>query len=255
MRASLTIARHELRLLRRDPLPVAVLAAMPLILMAFTQPTYRQVLEAEGRVGVTGAEQAVPGMTVMFTLFLVAQVGFAFFRDHGWGTWERLRAAPISPAALLVGKAAAPMAICTAQAGLLFALGGLFFGLQVRGSALALAALVGAYAACLVLLGLALVSLCRTVMQLNSAASILALALAGLGGALVPISSLPAWARWLAPATPSYWAMRGFSAVILDGADLTGVAAPLAGLLLSALALGLVVALRFRIDQSKVWWP
>ena len=41
-----------------------------------------------------------------------------------------------------------------------------------------------------------------------------------IGGALVPLSVLPQWAKTIAPLTPTYWAMRGFRSVILDGAGL-----------------------------------
>src|SRR5437868_9051419 len=51
--------------------------------------------------------------------------------------------------------------------------------------------------------------------QLNAFSNLGAMVLAGVGGALAPTSALPSWARTLAPATPSYWAMRGFRQVIL----------------------------------------
>jgi hypothetical protein len=48
-------------------------------------------------------------------------------------------------------------------------------------------------------------------------------ALAGLGGALVPPSALPGWAEAVASGTPSYWAMRGFRSVILDSDGAAGI--------------------------------
>jgi ABC-2 type transport system permease protein len=91
-------------------------------------------------------------------------------------------------------------------------------------------------------------------MQLNALGNLGALLLAGLGGALTPIPSLPAWARAIAPGTPSYWAMRGFRSVVLDGAGVGAVLLPSAMLLAFAAGLGTVAATRFRVDQRKMSW-
>jgi ABC-2 type transport system permease protein len=75
-----------------------------------------------------------------------------------------------------------------------------------------------------------------------------------IGGALVPLSVLPGWARAIAPVTPTYWVMRGFRAVILDGRGLGAVAGPVV-VLLSMAALFAVVALRrLRFDETKIAW-
>src|SRR5947209_9183011 len=87
---SAAVARHELRLLRRDPVFLLTFTLMPLIVMAFIKPAFRYMLAAQNGARVNGAEQAVPGVAVMFSMFLVGSVGFAFFREYGWGTWERV---------------------------------------------------------------------------------------------------------------------------------------------------------------------
>ena len=99
-----------------------------------------------------------------------------------------------------------------------------------------------------------LVSLCRSVMQLNALATIGAFTLAGLGGALTPIASLPGWARAVAPAMPSYWAMRGFRSVILDGKGIGAVVLPVAVLLAFTAAFTAVTIARFRLDEAKISW-
>jgi ABC-2 type transport system permease protein len=76
-------------------------------------------------------------------------------------------------------------------------------------------------------------------------------ALAGLGGALVPLSTLPGWAEAVAPGTPSYWAMRGFRAVILDGDGAGGVIVPILVLLAFGAVFAVVAAVRFRFDERK----
>jgi ABC-2 type transport system permease protein len=72
-----------------------------------------------------------------------------------------------------------------------------------------------------------------------------------IGGAFVPINVLRGWARAIAPVTPTYWAMRGMRSVVLDGAGLGAIMAPVA-VLLGMSALFAVIALqRFRFDEAK----
>jgi len=251
---SAAIARHEFRVLRSDPVFFVIFTAMPLAVMAFVKPSFRFALVAQGHPGVNGAEQAVPGMTVMFALFLMGNVGFSFFREHGWGTWERLRASWATPTQIMVGKVAVPLFQAVVQLVVLFGLGGALYSLHVRGSLIALTAVAGAFCVCVVALGLALLAICQTVLQLNAIANLGAIVLAGIGGAIAPATALPGWARTVAPATPSYWAMRGFRSVILDGGGLGDVALPAVVLLAFAAAFFFVAAVRFRFEQTKTSW-
>ena len=75
-----------------------------------------------------------------------------------------------------------------------------------------------------------------------------------IGGALVPINVLPAWARAVAPVTPTYWAMRGFRSVILDGTDVSGVLLPVAVLLAMSALFAAVSVAKFRFDDTKTSW-
>jgi ABC-2 type transport system permease protein len=243
---------HNLLLARRDLAPLIVFIAMPLVLMAFLQPALRLSLHAEGYTGATGAEQAVPGMAVMFVLFMIGVVGFRIFEEHGWGTWDRLRASPAGRTAIIVGKVAPSFLVLVAQLVVLFVAGALIYDLAITGSLLALALVALAFAMTVLTLGVLLAAVLSTVQQLNAAANIGATALAGLGGALVPIGVLPGWSQAIAPATPSHWAMEGFRTVILDAGGIADVAVPV--LVLSAFAAGftLLGASRFRVDDVKV---
>ena len=79
------------------------------------------------------------------------------------------------------------------------------------------------------------------------------LLLGGLGGALTPVESLPAWAQTIAPGVPSYWAMRGYRSVILDGGGLSEVWLPVAVLLGFALAFAAMARVLFKVDDTKVF--
>ena len=251
---SWAVARHDLRILRSDPVFLVTMTVMPLIVMAFIKPAFGEttIPFAGGTAGeASGAEHAVPGVTVMFAFFLVGNVGFGVFREHGWNTWERLRASRATPAEVMAGKVVVPLLTLALQLAVLIGLGGVLFGLDVRGSLLAMAAVAAAFALCLVCMGLFLLAVARSIMQLNAVSNLGTMIFAGLGGAIAPIAVLPGWARAIAPATPSYWAMRGFRDVI-DGGGISEVALPVFVLLAFAAGFAALAATRFRFDEVKV---
>jgi ABC-2 type transport system permease protein len=114
--------------------------------------------------------------------------------------------------------------------------------------------IVVALALSLALLGVAVTAVCRTAQQANAFAIVGMVLFGAIGGALVPFDVLPDWAQVIAPVTPTYWAMDGFNAVILDGEGIGAVAAPV-GALLGMAALFTVIALRrLRFDEQKIGW-
>jgi ABC-2 type transport system permease protein len=253
-RRSWAIVRQDGRLLRRDPAFTLSLVIMPVMVVSFMKPAFRATLIASGARGANGAEQAVPGVAVTFAFLMVGNVGFGVFREHGWNTWERLRASWARPGEVILGKAVVPFAALALEMGILFGLGGLVFGLHVRGSVVGLILVAATLAVCLICFGFALLAVCRSIMQLNAASNLGALAYSGLGGAFTPISALPGWAHAIAPATPSYWAMRGFRSVILSPGGLDAVMLPTAVLLAFATGFVCIAAYRFRFDEAKVGW-
>ena len=251
LRRSLAIARHEVRVLLSDWTSLLTLILMPLVMMAFLKPIARLALTDQYR-GANGAEFAVPGMTVLFAFFLVSFVGFLFFSEHRQNTWERLRASPARNSEIMLGKVLPAFGLCLFQQTVLFAIGFAAFGLRVRGSMLGLVVIVVAFAICLTAVGLLLAAVLKTEQQLNLIGNLGAMVLAGLSGALVPITVLPQWARTIAPVAPQYWAMRGFRSLILDGDGIDAAVVPVAVLLALAVVLGFAALLRFRFDEPKV---
>jgi ABC-2 type transport system permease protein len=248
------IIRQELRLIARDPFPVVVLVLFPILAMLFLKPAFRLALVAGGYRGANGSEQVVPGQAVVDAFFIVSMTSFAFFSEYGWNTWERLRASAASSSEIIAGKAIPRLAMSIAGFGVVFAIGIPLLDMHSRGPMLATVPLVFAFAICLVMLGVAVTALSRTVQQANAFAMVGLVLFGSIGGALVPINVLPTWAQDVAPATPTYWAMRGFRSVILDGRATEGVLLPVAVLLGMSLVFGLVAAARFRFDDTKTSW-
>ncbi len=248
------VMRNEGRILRRDPVPAIVLVAMPIVLMTLLAPALALALAAEGRSGTSGGDQAVPGMISVFTFFGVAFVGFALFREHGWRTWPRLRAVGLTPRQLLAGKVALPAAMLVAQHVVLFAYGTAFLDLTVTGSWAALVLVSLALIAMVVALGLLAAAALQTIQQLNAVTNLGAMVLGGLGGGFVPVSTLPGWVQPLAPASPAYWAMRGYRAVILDGGGPAEVALPVGIMVAVAVVAAALAVVALRDDAPKRTW-
>lgn len=243
------IARHDLRILRSDPMAVVPLIVLPLVVMPFLRPAFRAALHLAGLHRANGAEQVIPGMAVTFGFFLVMNTSSSFFREHAWKTWDRLRASPAGTTEILLGKMVTPLVEVTLQFVLLFGLAGLLMGLHVRGSWLALCAVGCAFALFLVTTGIAVTGVCRTYMQANAAVTAGALVMAGFAGALVPYSLLPSWAQTIAPLVPSYWAMQGYKQAIFGG---NAILVPILVLLAFSLLAAGVALSRFRLDESKI---
>ena len=246
--------RNELRLLRHDPVPAAVLVGMPLVLMTLLSDAMESTLATEGYADAPGSAQTVPGMACVFASFGIAVVGFAIFREHGWRTWPRLRAAGLSGRALLAGKLAVPALLVAAQHVVLFGFGVLFLDLRVSGSWLAVGLIAAAFAALVLTAGLAAAAALSTIQQVNAVTNLGAMALGGLGGGFVPVASLPDWIEPLAPISPVYWAMEGYRSAILDGGGITDVLGPLGVLLAFTAVFAGIAVWRFKLDVPKRTW-
>jgi ABC-2 type transport system permease protein len=222
--------------------------------MSFLKPAFRYALVASGYPHANGAEQVVPGQAVANGFYIVGMTSFAFFAEYAWCTWERLRTSPATSIEIIIGKALPRLGLSCAQFAVIFAVGIPLLHLHVRGPLYALVPLVVAFGLCLVMLGVAVTALSRTVQQANAIAFGGLVLFGAIGGALVPISVLPAWAHTIAPATPTYWAMRGFRSVILTTTGPTAVLLPTAILLTMSLGFAIISAAKLRFEDTKTSW-
>lgn len=248
------IVRNELRILRHDPVPLVLLIGMPIVLMVLLSQSLGHVLLFEGYDDAPGSMHTAPGMACLFGFFSIAIVGFAIFREHGWRTWPRLRAAGAGGPALFAGKLAVPAGMLVLQHAVLFGFGVGFLGFKVNGAWLAVALLALAFALMILCAGLAAAALLGTVQQLNAVTNLGTMVLGGLGGALVPVRELPKWVQPIAPASPVNWAMEGYRDVILDGAGVADVLPSLAAMSGLAALLAAVALWRLRHDAPKRTW-
>ena len=65
---------------------------MPVLMVALMKELFADVLVGRGFAERTARSSPSPGWRSAFAAFSVGYPGFTFFRDHGWATWDRLRA-------------------------------------------------------------------------------------------------------------------------------------------------------------------
>ncbi|MGH9244232.1 MAG: ABC transporter permease [Acidimicrobiales bacterium] len=254
LRVSGAIIRHEFRVMMTDPSTVIFIVLMPLLMVALMRQLFERALQAEGFSGANGSEFAIPGMAVGFAAFGVAYAGFTFFRDHGWGTWDRLRATQATSVDLIVGKVAPTVVVTIVQLALLFALGGPLFDLRINGSIVALGFVVVVLAISLCAFGMAVTAVARTMNQLNAIGSVGGFGMAMLGGAWVPVDSMPGWAQAIAPVLPTYWAMDAFRSIILEGGGVSDVVGPVLVLIGFGVLFTILAAAKFRLEDTKAYY-
>jgi ABC-2 type transport system permease protein len=145
------------------------------------------------------------------------------------------------------------IALGVVQAVLLYGLGATVLDMHVRDvPAVALVAITYTIAA--VMLGTALAAVLASVQQLNAFGFLGATLLGAIGGALVPLATLPAWIQHIAPATPQYWAMRAYRDVMLDGRSGASIGLPLLVLGGFTVCFAIVAVHWLRSDSVKRAW-
>jgi ABC-type multidrug transport system permease subunit len=166
----------------------------------------------------------VPSNLVMFSFFLVLTVGWLFTTERRQGTMLRLRAAPISRAAILGGKLIPCYALSVGQGLLLLLAGRLIFGMSGGPEPLWLIPVVVCTSAAATGLAILIAALARTETQVAVYGTLLVLVLAGISGCLMPRDLMPDHVRQLSLITPHAWALDAYSQLLVNpNPDLTAV--------------------------------
>ncbi|MGA8726915.1 MAG: ABC transporter permease [Acidimicrobiales bacterium] len=234
-----------------EPFVLTMLVVMPLFLMAFFKPIAGLALQSSGIQGASGWQQSVPGMMITFGFFVVGIIAFSAINERTWGTWEQLRMFTSHSYEILAGKIISPMLLCLGQIALLFALAMVLFGLTISSYGVLVAVSV-CLCACIVTMGLATAGVCRTLPQANIISNLAVVGFGCLGGAFLPLHVLPGWAQAVAPVTPTYWAMRGYSVSLLPSNNSPSWAWSCAVLLAFSVTFAAVAAWTFRIGESRM---
>ena len=202
------ITRQTTILVARDPATLIAYAVMSAVLLLVLRPVYQRLGTHSGSVVI----QETSGIAVMFTLLALDLAGQTLLSERTWSTWDRLRASPVGPLAIMVGKALPLIVVFFIQQAVLFGFAAGVFGFDLGRGGWELPVMALAWALCVTACGLALGVWVGTQGQLAATADIVAVLVTCLSGCLVPLAILPGWVRSVAPFTPGYWAQRGYMA-------------------------------------------
>lgn len=181
----------------------------------------------------------------MFWALLGALMSFvtSLVLERMQGTWNRLRSAPLSAGALLLGKALACFAVMLTSLLLMAVVGALAFGVVPQSLLKLLLAFVAAAIAFTGLMML-LASLGRSVQTASGAAWAVMMPLAMVGGAMIPLFIMPPWMLQMSNLSPVKWAVVSIEGATWRGFSYAEMALPIAILLATGVLCGLAGAWR-----------
>jgi ABC-2 type transport system permease protein len=168
--------------------------------------------------------------------------------ERSSGTLLRLRAAPISRAAILGGKSLSCAAACLADMALLSLFAGLAFGVHIADWPKYAATLL-ACTVCFTGLMVVLSVMGKTEQSVAGAGWATLLVLAMIGGAMVPISIMPSWLVSLSEFSPvkwGIWALEGATWRDLHWRELVRPIAQLIGFGIASFAAGVTLLIAWR---------
>lgn len=173
--------------------------------------------------GAARYQVLVPSYTVMFAFALVLTVGWLFVSERQQGTLKRLKAAPITRGAVVLGKLLPCFLLSLGQGLFLLAAGRALFGMRL-GPADWPAAQQAAWllpvvaATSLAAMGLALfvAAVARTEMQVALIGTLVVLVLALVSGCLIPREMMPERTQELAFLTPHGWALAAYRQLLIS---------------------------------------
>lgn len=191
----------------------------------------------------------IPSYTVMFVFFLVNIMGRSFLSERDLGTLGRLRIAPISSTAILIGKTLPFFILSLAQTIILMISGRLLFGMSWGPQPWLLLPIMFCTSAAATALGLMFSTLAKTESQVSSVGNLILLSSAGISGCLVPRAWMPPLSQKISLLTPHAWALDAYSELLTKEMPSIAAIGQSCGMLLLFSAVFYVVGLyRFRAD-------
>jgi ABC-2 type transport system permease protein len=233
-RITLAIAGRVLRQLHHDPRTVALLIAVPSLLVVLLRFLFDGRPAQFDLVG-----PPLVGLFPLISMFLVSSI--TVLRERTTGTLERLLTLPLGKLDILAGYGLAFAALATVQAAVVSAVAFGLLGLEVAGSPWAVAGLAVGNALLGMALGLLVSAFAATEFQAVQFMPAFVLPQLLLCGLLVPRAQMAGWLDAVAGALPMSYAYDSLHRVAVDGALGSGGAldvAVLAGAIVLALGLG-----------------
>ncbi|HSK10178.1 MAG TPA: ABC transporter permease [Vicinamibacterales bacterium] len=211
--------------------------------------TRREAVMARTGMEYNAYAHSFAGISVQFILFMGIDMGVGLLLLRQQGLWQRLRAAPLSRAALLGSRAVSTALLSLFILFAMFLFAFLVFGVKIEGSVLGFLGIALAFSLMTAAFGLVIAGFGKTPEGTRGLAIVATLLLVMLGGAWVPTFVFPSWLQTLTLVVPTRWAVDGLDAVLWRGLGLSAVAWQIAALAGSALLFGAISVARFRWEE------
>ncbi len=195
--------------------------------------------------GINTFDQNVPGFSVTFLLLgMLLGVSLGLLDEREWGTFDRIRALPVTAGNILLGKLLSRFVVGVVQMIVLFAVGYALFDISLGPEPWALLLPIAGVAFAGTAFGLIVAVFARTRDAVLPLGSIAIVTMAAIGGCWWPIDLEPQWMRSVALAFPTTWAMEAFNDLMIRRRPADAAFVPTAVLLaygLAYLAVGLAL--------------
>ena len=184
-------------------------------------------------------------MAIMFVFFATQYGALAILADREVGTLNRLLAAPIRPAAIVLGSSLAGFVLGLVSMTVLILATTLLVGAAWGPPALVALLVIAAVIAAMGISTLAS-TLARTPRQAGGLNAIVAISMSAVGGVFIPLSQAPAVMSTISLITPHAWFIRGVNTLAGSNPGIADIAPSLGVLVLMGAATGVLGLVRAR---------
>jgi ABC-2 type transport system permease protein len=233
LRAVYIIWYRDLLRFWRDRARIVSALAQPLMFLALLGPGLSAGMGIIGRTSlgqvidyVTFLYPGIIGMTVLFTAVFSA---VSIVWDREFGFLKEVLVAPVSRAAVAVGKALGGSTIAMAQGAILLAFAPLVGISLSPGIVARLLPLMFLMAFAITSLGLVIAARLRTMESFHMLMNFILMPMFFLSGALFPLQNLPDWLSILTKLNPVTYGVNPIRWVLLQTADLPSQVLPTVG--------------------------
>ena len=190
----------------------------------------------------------VPGLlAVILTMTMVMMTALAVTRERERGTMENLLAMPVRPIEVMIGKIAPYIVIGSVQVVVILLVSRLLFDVVIEGSPALLGLGTALFITVNLAIGFTISTLTQNQLQAMQASFFMMLPSILLSGFMFPFRGMPVWAQWIGEALPATHFMRIVRGVMLKGADVGDVSAPLIALIAMLLLVSTLAISRYKV--------
>lgn len=176
-------------------------------------------------------ESRLPGFAVFGILWIVNIASVSILQDRESGAFARMLVSRLTATHIVVGKLLTYVVVSMAQLSLMFAVGHVVFDLRFGSSPVAFYWIAAALGFAVTGIALWLASFAKSVSHGAALATLFIITTSAVGGAFIPVDSMPTALAVIARVTVQYWAISGLQDVIVQDASFRDVA--MQGLVLS----------------------